>query len=266
MKTEEVRAAIRNRYADHRRYAVAEEVGRTTGGGCRRIDVLVMDCYWSNSYRLDGFEIKVSVSDLRRELENPDKHIAFFDVLDYFTLAAPAEVINPVYDLIPKRWGILIVNADGSTRLRRGPLALADERGKDRKLDRGFVASMVRAIQQRQPAESELSEAYERGKKEGVESEQRSYRWEKERLHNQAEKVNKYDEMVSRFELWGRSNDITSIMDEFERFRTLHFEWVRQDIEKCMGALQRLKEGLEGNGEVEGDENGSEGSDDMGSD
>ena len=79
MTTEEVRAALRKKYADHERYAVAEEVGLTTGFSHRRIDFMVLDCYASNGFRVDGIEIKVSTSDLRRELEDPEKHVAFFD-------------------------------------------------------------------------------------------------------------------------------------------------------------------------------------------
>ena len=83
MTSDDIRKALKNRYGDHRRFAVAEEVGLTTGGGCRRLDMIVLDCYSSNGFRIDGFEIKVIKTDIRRELEDPENHIAFFDVIDY---------------------------------------------------------------------------------------------------------------------------------------------------------------------------------------
>lgn len=91
---------MRNRFSDHRRYAIAEEVGLTTGFSHRRLDMMVLDCYESNGFRIDGIEIKVSTGDLRRELQDPEKHIAFFDVIDYYTLATPAKVVEPLIDVI----------------------------------------------------------------------------------------------------------------------------------------------------------------------
>lgn len=62
--------------------------------------MMVLDCYESNGFRIDGIEIKVSTGDLRRELQDPEKHIAFFDVIDYYTLATPAKVVEPLIDVI----------------------------------------------------------------------------------------------------------------------------------------------------------------------
>ena len=84
MNANDVRVALRKRFCDTRRYACAEEVGLTTGYSHRRLDMMVLDCYYSNGFRIDGFEIKVSTADLRRELADPEKHIAFFDELSRF--------------------------------------------------------------------------------------------------------------------------------------------------------------------------------------
>lgn len=88
MRAEDVRSALRAKYSDHRRYAVAEEVGLTTGFSHRRLDMMVLDCYFSNGFRIDGFEIKISTSDLRRELEDPEKSdcIVFNKAVSYKTL------------------------------------------------------------------------------------------------------------------------------------------------------------------------------------
>ena len=48
MNAGEVRAAMRKKFNDTRRYAIAEEVGLTTGFSHRRLDMMVLDCYNSN--------------------------------------------------------------------------------------------------------------------------------------------------------------------------------------------------------------------------
>lgn len=242
MKSNDIRTALRKRFSDSRQYACAEEVGLTTGGGCRRLDMIVMDCYWSNSFRIDGFEIKISTSDLRRELEFPEKHAAFYDVLDYYTLACPAEVVAPVYDIIPKKWGILIVNNDLSTRYKRKPLALNDD-NKDRKISRGFMASFVRAILGREVSAQELQAEYERGVKEGKERAERTTAYMTERVKREIGKIEAYDNLISRFRLW-KDDNIEEIMDEFEKFRKLDTEWIKENINMTVKKLNELKEKL----------------------
>lgn len=237
----DVRAALIKRFSDDRRYAIAEEVGITTGGGCRRLDMIVMDCYWSNNFRIDGFEIKISTSDLRRELEDPNKHTTFFDVLDYYTLACPAAVVNPLIDIIPKKWGILIINEDGTTRYKRKPLALFDERLPDRKISRGFVASITRAIQGRNPAEQELEARYKAGIEEGRKraEERRSYLERK--VQDSADKLDAYEKLERRFNLWRDSEDLDKVLDDFEAFRKLDPHWTMGQIDIAIKNLEKIK-------------------------
>ena len=245
MNAGEVRAAIRKRYSDQRRYAIAEEVGLTTGFSHRRLDMMVLDCYNSNGFRIDGFEIKISTSDLRRELEDPEKHIAFFDVIDYYTIAAPSGVTEPLMDIIPKRWGILIINEDGSTRYKRKPLALEDKKA-DRAVPRGFLASIVRSIQGLQPSAQELREAFERGVKEGKEQAERHRGYMVDRVKQEADKLEAYDKLAARFNIWGSSNEMDEILDEFEAFRAMHIDGVMSDIEGTINRLKKLLDTLSG--------------------
>ena len=67
MDADDVRKALCNRFSDHRRYAIAEEVGLTTGFSHRWLDMIVLDCYASNGFRIDGIEIKVSAQGGRRD-------------------------------------------------------------------------------------------------------------------------------------------------------------------------------------------------------
>lgn len=243
MTAENIRAALRAKYSDHRRYAVAEEVGLTTGFSHRRLDMMVLDCYFSNGFRIDGFEIKVSTSDLRRELEDPEKHLAFFDIIDYYTLAVPKGVAEPLMEVIPKRWGILIVNEDGSTRYKRKPLALEDKKA-DKAIPRGFFASITRAIQSLQPSVQELQSEYERGLKEGKEQEERRRGYMADRVSKEAAKLEAYDKLSIRLRIYG--DDIDKIVDEFEAFRKLDTDWVKKNIEGTVKKLEDLKAALEG--------------------
>lgn len=245
MNAQQVSTALRNKFNDRRRYAMAEEVGLTTGGARRRLDMIVADCYNSNGYRVDGFEIKVSTADLRRELADPDKHIAFFEVIDYYTLVCPPKVVEPVLDIIPKKWGILIVNDDGTTRYKRRPLALQDKRPEDRRIPRGFFASFVRAIQEKQPSKQELDAEYERGFREGTEENRRKYDFNKSRVQREIKKLDQYDQLIARFNIYG--DDVDKIMDEFESFRKLNRAHLMWALNSSISSLEQMKKYLEGN-------------------
>ena len=236
-----VRKALLKKFSDTRRYAVAEEVGLTTGFSHRRLDMIVLDCYASNGFRIDGIEIKVSTSDLRRELEDPEKHIAFFDVIDYYTLACPKSVVDPVIDLIPPKWGILIINEDGTTRYKRKPLALEDR--VEKTVPRGFMAGLTRSILAMQPAEIELREKYEEGIKEGRERAERDRDYLSRRIEKEGEKLKHYDALVGRFKLWGDSpGEIEEAMKAFETFRSKDPDWINTHINKTIGDLKKLQE------------------------
>lgn len=247
MTAADVRIALRNRYSDHRRYAVAEEVGLTTGYAHRWLDMIVLDCYESHGFRVDGFEIKVSTSDLRRELEVPEKHVAFYDVIDYYTLVAPAGVVEPLLDIVPKKWGVIIADEDGSTRMKRKALALED-RAADKRVPRGFFASVVRAIQQRQPSTEELQKEYERGVKEAEEKAERHRAYMATRVEKEAAKLEEYDRMKKRFDLYGEKLEDT--LDEFEAFRKLEPAYVKRTIKHAIERLTEMQTIL--GGETEG--------------
>lgn len=239
MKAEDVRIALRKKYNDSRRYAIAEEVGLTTGYSHRRLDMMVLDCFHSNGFRIDGFEIKVSTTDLRRELEDTEKHVAFFDVIDYYTIAAPEGVCEPLMDIIPKKWGVLTIYENGTTRYKRRPLALEDRKA-DKSVPRGFFASVTRAIQGRQPAAAEMQAEYDRGFKEGKERAEQRHGYLSDRVVKEAAKLEAYDKIAARLRIWG--DNVDEIMDEFEAFRKLDTDWVKKNIE---GTINRLK-GLHG--------------------
>jgi len=203
----------------------------------------VLDCYESNGFRIDGIEIKISTSDLRRELEDPEKHVAFFDVIDYYTLACPSDVVEPVMEIIPKKWGILIVNEGGTSRLKRRPLALRDEKA-DHPVPRGFLASIVRSLQQRTPQKEELVREYERGFEDGKTRAERNAEYMSERVKRDVYKLEAYDELCKRFQLWGQAGNLDETLSQFEAYRKCKPSYIKAMLDDAINELAGIKETL----------------------
>ncbi|WP_305296569.1 hypothetical protein [Parvibacter caecicola] len=169
VKTSEMRELLRKRFGDTARYALAEEVADTTGWASRRLDMVVCSCWESDGFLIEGIEIKVSKSDLKHELENPHKHDVFFGDLDFYSLAAPREVINGMDGMIPKTWGLYEAyrRKDGELALkcRRRPVSIEGGRGK---VSRRFFASLVRNLYACSPSHRLVLEAERRGYGKGL--------------------------------------------------------------------------------------------------
>ena len=150
------------KYTNGGEWIVAGEVQRTTGWSDRRYDFVAMNCYSSREYKIEVVEIKVSKPDLRRELEEPEKHNVIFNEIDYFSLAAPAEIID--MDIIPPKWGVYAVK-DGKLITKRKPLALHDE--SNTTIKRSFAASFLRAAMsqniERKLLHDQLKQSYDNG-------------------------------------------------------------------------------------------------------
>ena len=174
-------------YSSTREWVIAGEVQRTTGWSDRRYDFVAMNCYASNSYRIEVVEIKVSKADLRRELQEPEKHNVIFEEIDYYSLAAPAEIID--MSIIPPKWGVYAVK-DGKLITRKRPLALHDE--ADRRIKRSFAASFLRAAISQNIEKKTLAKELQKKYDEGYANGKKSLIWDSqkeenyERLRNEA--------------------------------------------------------------------------------
>lgn len=148
-------------YSDANQYVCAAEVSPRTGAWERRIDFLVMNCYDSEQLKIQGYEIKISKADLKRELEDPDKHAVFFDAIDFYWLIAPKQIVDNI-DLIPPKWGVRAVWRDESgkliSRTVRKPTCLHDEQMYSRKIRKTFMASFCRAISKQSLTKAKLHE------------------------------------------------------------------------------------------------------------
>lgn len=148
IKAEDIYCLLANKYSDNRQYACAREVQEKTGWAQRRLDFVAVDCFESNNLEIMAFEVKISKSDFRRELEDPTKHNIFFDDIDKYSIVAPDYVLDDM-SIIPPKWGVyhVIRNVEGNLELKtvRKPLALHDEQQRLRPVGRKFFASLFRA-------------------------------------------------------------------------------------------------------------------------
>jgi hypothetical protein len=131
-------AALRERYCAPE-FALFFEVANGTGSNVRRYaDALAMNLFPSRGLTLNGFEIKVSAHDWKRELKNPHKaEEGIFKYCDHWWIVAPAGVVAKTE--LPSTWGLLEMPDKGGLRQ-----VVAAPRLKPQELNRNFIAALLR--------------------------------------------------------------------------------------------------------------------------
>lgn len=104
----------------------------------RRVDALAVSVFPSRGLYLAGIEIKVTKTDFRKELRDPEKSEPIAQFCKYYYIAAPVNVV-PIGEL-PERWGLIEVRADGATIVHR-----AEPREVVEPPDIGFMCSVLRS-------------------------------------------------------------------------------------------------------------------------
>lgn len=239
----DIRALLHTRFDDKRRYAYAEEVGNSTGlEQRRRLDMVIVDCWKSNGFAIEGIEIKISKSDLRRELQDASKHNVFYGNLDYYSLAAPASVVD--LDLVPKKWGLYLVDvaSDGALSMRcyRKPCSLHDDFIED--VDKGFIAALLRAMWQTRPSYSMLKAAEQEGYERGVhEAGVVDYKARIARLEDDNRALR---DLQERLRIWGGAYGIDRAISEYEAFRELNIGQLTRVLERIVDGNKDVKKAL----------------------
>lgn len=250
---------LNNKFDKSREWVTAMEVSNTTGFAMRRVDYIAANCYQSNGYGIHAFEIKISKSDLRRELECPTKHTIFFDDIDTYSIVAPIYVLDAEYrKLIPKKWGIYVadilesVDDDGNVtrtptlHTYRKPLALHDDKDRDRRLKRGFVMSMIRAMMNQDgkmlAPPTVLKKQYDDGYKCGREDGERSAgNWKKMYLEDHWAR-----ELANKFHVYSEES-YKKKLPQIEMIGLLLDEtlWFNSRIEDVLKSADKLKKAFE---------------------
>lgn len=112
MSAAEVREALLGRWPVGEYLHVYEAPMRSDRSG-RKLDVVVVSLWNSRGHALDGVEIKISMSDWKRELDEPDKADFWWHHVDRFWIAAPSDVAKKIKPQLPPTWGLLAINGAG---------------------------------------------------------------------------------------------------------------------------------------------------------
>lgn len=141
MKASDIVSALARRYGNNSSTTIAFEVAYGTGRHANRhVDALVMELWPSRGLSLHAMEIKVSRSDLLRELATPAKAEEIAQHCDYFSLVTPVGLVKGNIE-IPKAWGLMEVKTDGVFILKKDAV-----KTKARPVDREFLAAFLRAL------------------------------------------------------------------------------------------------------------------------
>lgn len=165
-------------------WAIFYEVSASTGQQIRRYaDAVAMSLWPSRGFQIHGYEIKVSRSDLKAELEDPHKADDVGKFCDHWWIAAPAGLCTPAE--LPETWGLLELNGNGLRTAKPAPRRAPTD------VDRGFAAAMIRRAYDMQQAH--ISAAIDRGNAQrqaeaaaGVARETQRIRQEMEKLRDWA--------------------------------------------------------------------------------
>ena len=152
---------VRSIYPDggamSRSHVVVEEVAPGTGWSPaqRWADVLALSVWPSRGQTLDGYEVKASRADLKRELAEPTKHEALARYCDTWSLVAWDESV--LVHGIPEHWGLfLTVEGQHGRELveKRKPAKRTPE-----PWPRTFVCSLVRNAFEQSPGAAYVARA-----------------------------------------------------------------------------------------------------------
>ncbi len=140
-------------------HVVIEEVAPGTGwsGTSRWADVLALGVWPSKGLTLDGFEIKASRADLRRELADLEKHRAVARYCTAWWLVVWNErVIEGLQ--IPEDWGVM-VTAETDWEERELKVLRPAPKREPEAWPRSFTCSLVRNAYQQSPGAAYVARA-----------------------------------------------------------------------------------------------------------
>lgn len=150
-------------------YAFMRQVRNDAGfSASRTFDAMAVSLWPSRGFETHIFEIKVSKTDWRRELQDGAKAEAACEVADRFSIVAPYGVVDKAE--LPPTWGLIEVGGTASRATVAAPLLR--KKGSRQSFPAGLVISMLRsagAVPGREtPQEAALRAEFLRGRQEGV--------------------------------------------------------------------------------------------------
>lgn len=220
MTADAIAVALRQ-HLPEREWALLFEVGNATGHNCRRhADAVGMSLWPSRGFELHGFEFKCSKTDLKREVENPEKADAVGKFCDHWwVVVSDPKVLEGIE--VPAAWGIMVLEEGAIVRKRHAKVLEAQP------ITRGFVAALLRRA----------SETHNRLTNEAAQA----LRWKVEREQQEAFKARKQDTSAL-----DALQQLQNVVATFERETGLHvsrFDWQTRKLAeqiKLVGILENL--------------------------
>lgn len=159
-ETRKVVEALKAKYSPPA-YAMFTEVGDGTGGNCRRhADAVAMSIWPSRGLLLEGFEVKSSRSDWKKELENPAKADSIFKFCDrWWVVAWESDIVRR--GELPPTWGLMVLDGRGLK------VSVDAPRLEPKPITRSFLAAIFRRAVEQSVDDKVLKDQWNLGYAEG---------------------------------------------------------------------------------------------------
>lgn len=162
---EDIMAALRVRFpfGPQKQWVLMEQVRGGAGWDRRTADAIALGMWQSSGHELIGFEIKVSRSDWRREVLEPEKADSILSYCDRWYVVAPKGVVPLDFGsglAVPDGMGLLEYDGKRLTESKKAP-KLAPK-----PLTRGFIAQLFKGAFSQLPGPTQIAEAEKRGRDE----------------------------------------------------------------------------------------------------
>lgn len=136
--TADLRRRLRRRF-NQQHFSLVEEVGNGAGFSNNGwVDALAMGIWPSRGLTLTGFEIKASRGDWQRELDKPEKNLAWQQCVDEWYVVAPKDIVKA--EELPAAWGLMIPSGKDGLRI----VSRSKREGEPKDVSRGMLAAVFR--------------------------------------------------------------------------------------------------------------------------
>ena len=164
MNTQKLTGLLEQKFRNDQGVMFLTEVANTTGGGARRFaDAITFDLWPSRGYSIQGYEIKISKSDLEHELQDITKWEAVGQFCDKWWLVVGDKAIVDLQRL-PATWGVMYPTKTGKLRILKPASKM-----KPKPFTKGFLASLMRKAGDHNGMITKLQNEYFRGREKGIE-------------------------------------------------------------------------------------------------